>query len=385
MHIVLRNTVSFTTPIMASTAPQLGSKSLPSDHYTTIIVIGLLLVLSLPAACIWHYCISPRLRRRNASNQEILTLPTGCRHGFRNVPISAPLPCNTRGEMDVAQGANESYEHTSERDQRMQGRQQLPQNSGQGRQFRHVDSLRDRYAVKLREMNANNSMRDLGPTYLQAEHPDVAETSHVHHPTCAEVGCYTNLSAFVTLPTFPSPEEFSSLEQDVVDSIPQPESSTADSKEVQRVGAMRPVQIRHNSFQAESNIVELDFVNPSESSSESGVVQDVGASKTMEMKRNSFQAVSQMAVIEEAPRNNVLSQVEMDFGQILRPSSARPVLRLRIPTAKELGLRDAVLVDPKDLGDLRQQSKPPVIRDAVSMAPKEVKGLRRQSKRQSLR
>ena len=385
MHIAPRNRTIFAAPIMADDTPQPGSKHIPLDRYAVIIVISLLLVLSFPAICVWHYCISPRLRHRKAPNQEVLSISNGCKHSFGTVSISAPLACNTLGSTLTVQRAHESYEPAFGQEQQTQWERQLPQNLGQGRLFQHVDSVRDGHGTEFGEVNADNSMRKPLPTCPQAEPSNVAGASQQHHTTYADVEYHRHFSASEIPPTLPNSEKFAKFEQDVVDSIPQSESSTAVGQKVQHVGALRPVQIKRNSFQAESNSAELDFTSPSEGRSADGCVQDVGASRTMEMKRNSFQEASHSAVIEEAPRNSVLSEVEMGFGQVLRPSSSRPVLRLSIPTAKELGLRDAVLVDPKDLRDLRGQSKRPGLQDTVLVDPKEARALRRQSKRQSLR
>ena len=415
MYIVTRDTTSFAAPVMANTTTQTGTKPNPLTHHTLVIVISILLALSFPAICLWHYYISPRRHRRKAP-KEVLSLPNRCNHSFRTVQISAPLPCNTECPPLGSHG------HVPKQTQRTQWEQQPPRDSRRDRLFQHVDPVQDRYAIELSKVNAKSSTGEPLSTNPKAEHGAVGTAR-------ADVGCHRNFSDFGRLPTLPNPDEFAAVEQDIVDSVRQPKSSTATRKGIRHVGALRSVLVKYNSFQAESNAAELDFVSPSEGRSEVGRVQDVGASRTLEMRRNSFQAesnaaeldfasssegrseagpvqdvgasrtmemrsnnfqrASHVAVIEEAPRNSVLSQVEMDFGQVLRPSSAKPVLRLSIPTAKELGLRDAIPVvnprDVRDVRDLREQDKQLGLRGAAPVVAKEVKDLRRQSKRQSLR
>ena len=217
-----------------------------------------------------------------------MSVSAGCKHGSRTIRVPAPAPERASEQIYVVPRPEESFAQTApghEGSMTTQRERRVPRDSGRGRRFEDVGPSQDIGAIELADLPDPDGF-DSPSLYDDSKERSEDEEQHsFQRPkakhTCSEVGC------------------------------------------VRSVGAFQPVDIRRrNSFDADPSAAEVEHVQARGGDcSDAERVEDVGASspRTTEMGRsNSFNPESRVAEAERFSASGV-SEVELEFGQVLRP------------------------------------------------------------------
>ena len=349
-----QNTTSFTAPIIAD-APAQSDTELPGiEYYVITILIVVILILTIPSIYLWHYHIEPRLRRKKGKKPDIeMLVSNGCKHGWKTVRVLPPAS-SAHGAPERTLEVNRARENFAERfRQEEQGRL--------ARQFQHVEPSQDistldrsglpnprsfethsNFAIPRNSLDQEQQQgtqqreRQTSWSSMQARQPQHVEPpqdiSLLHLFHLPDPSSFENHSASNEHEEGPNDGE-----QHGAQPSEEPKQTCAQAGCYHRNSLARSVEVKHSSVRAVSYAADIERVQPDEAGwggEEDGEDGDVAGARKAGVVGSEFheeenEAAAGRGEEEPAPASRMsgLSNVEMDFGQVMVPPPAAQSVR----------------------------------------------------------